>query len=161
MDRGRKALPTLNKHTDKRYVERCQDIHARKLNSIKSHIDTSAPPRRNHLRKNLKKEQMMEERFAKIERENRILLEKMSHIMENNTLDNANGSRKYAHSLNKEQRKRELAKITMENQSILRRIQQREPTYDHFLWEEEARKNATYAENVREFKTGTLEGSFA
>ena len=71
MDRGRKALPTLNKHTDKRYFERCQDIHARKLNSIKSHIDTSAPPRRNHLRKNLKKEQMMEEKYFQIDRENR------------------------------------------------------------------------------------------
>ena len=96
MDRGRKALPTLNKHTDLRYYQKCQTIHAEKLNSIKSSIDTTAPARRNHLRKNMKKEQMMEERFAKIERENRILLEKMAHIMQTNTLDNKNGSTKYA-----------------------------------------------------------------
>jgi len=92
MDRGRKALPTLNKHTDLRYYQKCQTIHAEKLNSIKSSIDTTAPARRNHLRKNMKKEQMMEERFAKIERENRILLEKMAHIMQTNTLDNNLGS---------------------------------------------------------------------
>ena len=59
---------------------------------------------------------MMEERFSKIERENRILLEKMSHIMQNNTLDNKGQSWMYAHSLNKEFRKRELQRITKDNQ---------------------------------------------
>ena len=152
MDRGRKALPTLNKHTDKKAYEKSKAKHLEKLNNIKSSIDTSAPPRRNHLRRNRKKEQMMEERFAKIERENRILLEKMSHIMQNNTLDNKNGSSKYAHSLNKESRKRELSKITQQNQSILRRIQEKEPTYDHYLWEEEAAQNTKYGANVREYK---------
>jgi len=116
MDRGRKALPTLNKHTDTKFYKKCQDIHKKKLNTIKSCIDNSEPNRPTHLRKNLKKEQMKEERYATIERENRILLEKMSFIMQHDTLDNKNGSIKHGHSLNKGLRKRELQRITSENQ---------------------------------------------
>ena len=56
------------------------------------------------------------ERFATIERENRILLSKMSEIMQKNTLDNKNKSIKYSHSLNKASRQRELRRITNENQ---------------------------------------------
>uniref|UniRef100_K3WRK6 Cilia- and flagella-associated protein 97 n=1 Tax=Globisporangium ultimum (strain ATCC 200006 / CBS 805.95 / DAOM BR144) TaxID=431595 RepID=K3WRK6_GLOUD len=151
MDRGRKAIPTLNKHTDSKYYQKCQEIHRSKLNTIKSSIDNSEPHRPTHLKKNLKKEQMKEERYAEIERENRILLEKMSHIMQNETLDNKNQSIVYSHSLNKGLRKRELQKITSENQAILRRIQMREPTYDHVQWEEEAKKNERYAANIREY----------
>ncbi|DAZ95650.1 TPA: hypothetical protein N0F65_002279 [Lagenidium giganteum] len=151
MDRGRRAIPTLNKHTDSRYYQKCQEIHKSKLHTIKSTIDNSEPHRPAHLRKNLKREQMKEERYAEIERENRILLEKMSHIMQNETLDNKNQSITYSHSLNKGQRKRELQKITSENQAILRRIQMREPTYDHMQWLEDAKKNEKYALNIREY----------
>ncbi|TMW68359.1 hypothetical protein Poli38472_005827 [Pythium oligandrum] len=159
MDRGRKAIPTLNKHTDSKYYQKCQEIHRLKLNTIKSSIDNSEPHRPLHLRKNLKKEQMKEERYAEIERENRILLEKMSHIMQNETLDNKNQSITYSHSLNKESRKRELQKITAENQAILRRIQMREPTYDHLQWAEEAKRNDQYAANIREYPEREREGS--
>ncbi|RLN89078.1 hypothetical protein BBJ28_00004890 [Nothophytophthora sp. Chile5] len=151
MDRGRKAIPTLNKHTDSKYYQKCQEIHRSKLNTIKSAIDNSEPHRPTHLRKNLKKEQMKEERYAEIERENRILLEKMSTIMQADSLDTKNQSLTYGHSLNKGQRKRELQKITSENQAILRRIQMREPTYDHVQWEEDAKKNERYAANIREY----------
>lgn len=154
MDRGRKAIPTLNKHTDSKYYQKCQEIHRSKLHTIKSAIDNSEPHRPTHLKKNLKKEQMKEERYAEIERENRILLEKMSHIMQNETLDNKNQSIAYSHSLNKGLRKRELQKITSENQAILRRIQTREPTYDHATREEDAKRNERYAANIREFPDG-------
>lgn len=94
---------------------------------------------------------MKEDRYAEIERGNRILLEKMSTIMQGEKLDNKNQSIAYSHSLNKGQRKRELQRITSENQAILRRIQMREPTYDHLQWEEDAKKNERYAANIREF----------
>lgn len=57
-----------------------------------------------------------EDRYAQIERDNRLLLEKMSHIMRKGSIDNQNNTSKYAKSLNKEARKRELCKITRENQ---------------------------------------------
>lgn len=59
---------------------------------------------------------LQEDRYAQIERDNRLLLEKMSHIMRKGGVDNHNSTSKYAKSLNKEARKKELHKITMENQ---------------------------------------------
>jgi len=55
--------------------------------------------------------------------------------------------------LSKERRKRELLRITKENQQILRRIQNAQPAYSHMKWEEEARKNDNILENISEFKT--------
>jgi hypothetical protein len=62
------------------------------------------------------------ERYAQIEHDNRILLSKMSDIMQGkNTLDNECESAKYTHSLNREARRRELQRITAENQ-VRRRV---------------------------------------
>ena len=118
---------------------------------MKPAIDNKPPKRHNHLRKNMKREQMMEERFAQIERENRLLLEKMSFIMQRDTLDNKCSALKYGRSLNKAFRKRELQRITQENQAILRRIQAREPNYNHLDWEESRRKNEQYLKNIAEY----------
>ena len=81
MDRARRAIPVGNKQCHARHVKKCQENHRRKLAEWKCSIDNKAPQRPPHLRKNLKKEQLMEERFAEIERDNRLLLEKMSYIM--------------------------------------------------------------------------------
>ena len=48
---------------------------------MKSSIDNKCPRGASHLKTKAKKNALMEERFAQIETENRILLEKMSHIM--------------------------------------------------------------------------------
>ena len=71
MDRARRAIPVGNKQCHARYVKKCQENHRRKLAEMKCSIDNKAPKRLPHLRKNLKKEQLMEERFAEIERDNR------------------------------------------------------------------------------------------
>ena len=57
-----------------------------------------------------------EDRYSQIERDNRLLLEKMSHIMRKGGLDNFNNNAKYSKSLNKGARKKELQQITRENQ---------------------------------------------
>ena len=53
------------------------------------------------------------DRYTEIERENRILLEKMTNIMQNRGAHSAPYQKK---SLNREHRKRELLRITFENQ---------------------------------------------
>mmetsp|Transcript_41293 Transcript_41293/g.54284 ORF Transcript_41293/g.54284 Transcript_41293/m.54284 type:complete len:191 (+) Transcript_41293:77-649(+) len=151
MDRGRRAMPVGNKICNNRAVKQAQEKHRKKLAEMKCRVDNKPPDRPSHLRRNLKKEQLMEDRFATIERDNRILLEKMSYIMRRNQFDNVNQSTQYAHSLNKEARKRDLQRITRENQGILRRIQQAEPHYDHLKWEDEARKVEQYKNNICEY----------
>ena len=55
-------------------------------------IDNKPPETYMHLHLNLKKMQMEEERLATVQRDNRILLEKMSHIMTTKArTDNVNG----------------------------------------------------------------------
>ena len=54
-------------------------------------------------------------RYTEIERENRILLEKMSNIMQNPRPNLYNPMRVEKASLNRVQRKNELMKITVEN----------------------------------------------
>ena len=59
--------------------------------------------------------QIEEERLAEVERDNRILLEKMSYIMR--TRGNVDNRNYYQHkSLNKTKRQRELLRLTHENQ---------------------------------------------
>ena len=146
-----RALKSGNKITSERYQTYCHSLHKKKLRNIRSTLDNKPPKRHNHLRKNLKKQQLMQERFSKIERENQILLEKMSYIMQHNTLDNRSKSHKYGHSLNKEQRKKELKVITYENSAILDRIQNKESTYNHLSWENDRRQNEAYLKNICEY----------
>jgi hypothetical protein len=79
-----------------------------------------------HLSNNLKRQQLDEERYSQIERENYLLLDKMSYIMTHPQLldEKYMGAPvTYGKSLNKEFRKRELMRITEENQVIFK------PTY--------------------------------
>merc|ERR1711871_121744 len=54
-------------------------------------------------------------------------------------------------SLNKEARRRELLRITADNQAILKRIQERQPFYNHLEWERERMQNEKYLRNISQF----------
>lgn len=199
-DRGRKALPVDNRLCADRWVERCQSLHRHRLQTMRS---TACDPRMTaldntqpitmampHLQLKQKKAQLEEERFAQIELENRVLLEKMSKIMRQDPGDarSSHGghhteqfpfrstlqlkpgvridmtqypmldSRNFVapKSLNREARLRELKRITAENQSMLRRIQSREPYYDHQKWEEDRITNLGYLKNIRSREVASL-----
>jgi len=100
-----------------------------------------------HLHLKLKKLQIEEERLAVIERDNRILLEKMSSIMRTTGKDYSQNSydRK---SLNRQQRLRELLRIAKENQDILKRITTSKPKYDHQQWERDWQHNLEIMDQI-------------
>jgi hypothetical protein len=54
-------------------------------------------------------------------------------------------------SLNRESRKRELLKITMENQSILKRLQEKTANYNVAKWDEEAELRKKILKNICEY----------
>merc|ERR1719333_770773 len=54
-------------------------------------------------------------------------------------------------SLNNNARKRELLRITKENEMILKRIQQAQPVYNHVEWEGMNRRNIAYVRNSAEY----------
>jgi E3 ubiquitin-protein ligase TRIP12 len=133
--------------------QRRHDRHRERIRNIRPVTDTSEPfaLQMDHIRNNLKREQMLEDRYSEIDRENRILLKKMSDIMKTQTtprtMENCSGPV----SLNRDARKKELLRITRDNQHILKRIQQAQPIYNHIQWEAEHRKNQHYAMNCAEY----------
>merc|ERR1719352_1988174 len=54
-------------------------------------------------------------------------------------------------SLNRDHRKKELLRITRENQMLLKRIQQAQPNYNHIQWENEHRQQQSYAAVCSEY----------
>ncbi|KAK6473080.1 hypothetical protein HHUSO_G27752 [Huso huso] len=104
-------------------------IHLR----IKAVVDNKAPRTYLHFHIKMKKMQMEQERLAAIERDNRLLIEKMAHIMSTTgRVENWNDYE--SKSLNIGLRHRELVKITLENHAILRRINNQKPIYNHNKW---------------------------
>jgi len=144
------VLPTHNKLLQQRWDTTYYDEHRRKVRDATSMVDTRAPQTYMHLHLKLKKLQLEEERLATIERDNRILLEKMSYIMRTRgRIDNRND---YEYkSLNREKRQRELLRVTRENQEILKRICMRKPEYDHLKWASDWEENQKFMDNIASY----------
>jgi len=147
-----RSIPTGNKICAKRSEQRRHELHRDKIKSMRPTVDTTAPTSRqyDHVRVNLKREQLLEERYSEIDRENRILLQKMSDIMRTSNMGQPMEP-KGPLSLNKDSRKRELVRITQENRAILKRIQQAQPIYNHVDWDSAHKQNQVYAKNVCEY----------
>lgn len=131
-------------------------MHRARVRAVRRVVDTSEPCgiQMDHVRNNLKKEQMLEERYSEIDRDNRILLKKMSDIMQNGSLQTprpGDGRVLGPVSLNRDARKKELFRITKENHVILRRIQQAQPFYNHVEMEGIFKKSGFYLKNASEF----------
>jgi len=143
-------LPTHNKLLQKRWDTTYYNEHRRKVRDAAPMVDTKAPPTYMHLHLKLKKLQLEEERLATIERDNRILLEKMSYIMRTRgRVDNRNN---YEYkSLNREKRQRELLRVTKENQAILYRINMRRPEYSHQKWQNDWEENQKFMDNISHY----------
>ncbi|XP_072163514.1 sperm axonemal maintenance protein CFAP97D1-like [Diadema setosum] len=142
--------PANNKLLKKRWDERRFDRHRMKVQNAKPVIDDKPPKTYMHLHLKLKKMQMEEERLTIIERDNRILLEKMCHIMlTTGSVDNKNYYD--SKSLNRMARQRELLRVTHENQAIMRRILSKQATYSRHQWEDEWKLNKMYMKNIAKY----------
>jgi len=140
-------LPTHNKLLQAKWDNTYYTEHRRKVRDAAPMVDTRAPQTYMHLHLKLKKLQLEEERLATIERDNRILLEKMSYIMRTQgRVDNRNN---YEYkSLNREKRQRELLRVTRENQAVLQRILLRKPEYDRTKWQRDWEHNLKFMDNI-------------
>lgn len=134
-----------------RVRKRDHEMHRQRISQMRPQIDTTVPSvyHLDHLRNNLKREQILEERYFEIDRENKILLQKMSDIMK--TAGSSERGKSGPPSLNRDGRKNELMRITQENQAILKRIQQAQPVYNHVAWEDSYKKSANYLKNSAEY----------
>jgi len=147
-----RTIPVGSKICHKHEMKRQDARHKRALREMKPGIDTRQPSTCSllHLRNNLKREQLLEDRYMEIDRENRILLQKMSDVMRKPAFE-YRSKVKGPVSMTKDARKHELIRITQENQAILRRIQTTQPVYNHQQWEEAYRRNELYLRNACEY----------
>jgi hypothetical protein len=83
-----------SKLLQKKWEQKEREMHLSKLKDAKPSVDVREPTQFRHIKKKLKKNQILEgkqclsydaDRYTEIERENRILLEKMTHIMQTTT----------------------------------------------------------------------------
>lgn len=77
MDRARKAAPVANYVTYDRHRQTQHKKHRRKVNAVKASVDATVPRSHANRRPNVKREQILEERYYEIERDNRHLLKKI------------------------------------------------------------------------------------
>lgn len=143
-------LPASNKLLQMKWDQTYYKEHRRLVRDAQPMVDTKAPATYMHLHLKLKKLQLEEERLATIERDNRILLEKMSYIMRTQgRVDNRNN---YEYkSLNREKRQRELLRVTKENQAILKRVMMRKPEYSAHQWQREWEENQTFLDSISHY----------
>ena len=97
-------------------------------------------------------------RYTEIEKANRILLERMTNIMSVNQARSANNSTPQAmppivrkKSMNSDVRRRDLMKITIENQAILKRLQDKTSNYSVERWEDDFRETEKRMKNMCEY----------
>ncbi|CAF1019904.1 unnamed protein product [Didymodactylos carnosus] len=113
-------------------------------------IDSRPPRTYMHLHMKLKKLQLEEERLATVERDNRILLEKMSTIMR--TTGRVENRNDYdSKSLNHEKRRRELLRVSKENSTMIKRIRNRKADTNREKWERNWSQNMNYANNISKY----------
>jgi E3 ubiquitin-protein ligase TRIP12 len=140
--------PVSNKILFKKWEENNKRIHQEKLKNMQARVNSGKPAQFFHLKFKAKRDQMLEDRFTEIERENRILLEKMSSIMnKKHSKDSSNEVK----SLNTKARRLEMRRIAIENQALLKRLQDRSPCYNTQQWEEERKKTERRLKNICEF----------
>uniref|UniRef100_A0A8C0H5X6 CFAP97 domain containing 2 n=1 Tax=Chelonoidis abingdonii TaxID=106734 RepID=A0A8C0H5X6_CHEAB len=115
------------------------------IQTAKPVVDTTTPLTYGHLHLKLKKLKLEKERLSVIERDNHLLLEKMSCIMRTKgRIDNKNYY----------QREKELLRVSQENRAILDRITKCEPQYQVQRWHEDWQRVEKYMDSIARYPRG-------
>ena len=78
-----RGIPSTSKLLQKKWAEKEKEIHKRKLKEVRGQMHIVPPAEQKHLTTRSKPDLLKEERFTEIERENKLLLDKMTRIMKN------------------------------------------------------------------------------
>lgn len=133
-------MSSCNRLVAERIDHRRHAKHINALESTRALTDHTSPKDHPHLRSKPKTKKLQEDRAAEIQLENRILLQKMLNIDTKPSQfsgDAMTSQRFPPRSLHGEAQRRELDRITMENQDLLKRLQSAKPSIDPRMWEEE------------------------
>ncbi|KAL4453740.1 hypothetical protein ABPG74_009636 [Tetrahymena malaccensis] len=139
-------------------IERNQEIHLKKLRDIKSNFRAKSPFSYEINKK--KKEQLQETKHTEIERENRILLEKITNIMQNKQITMSMKRVMSPKSLNQTVRKKKLVQIAEENQFLLRRLQEKRSNYDIAQYEQQWANTKSFINTITGYSKTPKQSSY-
>lgn len=142
--------PCHNRFLQQKWDKTYHDEHRTKVATAHPIVDDRPPATYMHLHLKMKKLQLEEEKLATQERDNRILLEKMSAIMRSKGRVDHRNNYEYK-SLNKEKKKRELIRVTRENHALLRRITDKPPVYCAASLQAEWNRNQQLLDNISKY----------
>ncbi|XP_060559475.1 uncharacterized protein LOC132719677 isoform X3 [Ruditapes philippinarum] len=145
------VTPANNLYLARRWDHEIYNTHRKKVAAATTTIVNDPPRLHMHLHIKLKKLQFEAERLATIERDNRILMEKIAHIMRSGGAVDHKKDDYYLKSLNKLKRQRELVRITHENLAILKRLATKDPHYNYKKWNLQWQVNQQYLMNISKF----------
>uniref|UniRef100_A0AAZ3QC05 Uncharacterized protein n=1 Tax=Oncorhynchus tshawytscha TaxID=74940 RepID=A0AAZ3QC05_ONCTS len=128
-------------------------------------VDNKAPSTYLHCHLKMKKIQMEQERLMELERDNRLLVSRIARTMgTKGGLDNWNKyqpkprdnviSCTFPHcvsSVSADLRNRELVKISLENQAILKKINMTKSVYDHRTWLDDFKVTRGYVNRLLKY----------
>ncbi|XP_043547180.1 uncharacterized protein CFAP97D2 isoform X1 [Chiloscyllium plagiosum] len=150
-------LPTGNKYLQEKWDRVCYHEHRRKVKDAKSTVDNHSPETYSHLNLKFKKLKLEEDRLSIIERDNQLLLQKMSTIMRTTgRIDNKNEYK--LKSLNGEKRHREQLRVNQENKTMKERLKLVQPQYNHLKWHEDWYKAEKLMDHIAHYPRGWYNG---
>lgn len=135
--------PYVKKHIQVREERRNRTIHLEHLRNVKASEDTGLCP---VVLNNRKKDWALESKFTEIERENRILLEKITGIFSKRGNRTAYSSEQK--SLNIATRRKRLQDIEESNARLLKRLQERKSDYDVDRMRRDWRRQLELTKNI-------------
>ncbi|CAD8164989.1 unnamed protein product [Paramecium octaurelia] len=153
-------IPIGNKICATKEIFQNQVILNQHLLNMRPQINTSAPKQYNFLKNKAIKEAIKLQKQKEIDRVKQNLISKLSNIRQQSAINsittlpiNKPSSLNFVpkRSLNKDHRKKELIKIVMENQQLLKRIQDQKSQYNVKDWNEERKCVEKHIASISEY----------
>ncbi|EPT28194.1 hypothetical protein TGME49_200340 [Toxoplasma gondii ME49] len=145
-----RAIVEGNRVCYKRRVELEQRLHEERLKAVKPVVRTSPPCRTPRTGRNLKYETQSHERFQEIDRDNKLLLDKLCKIMVRSPCTAALSEPRGPASLNWKNRKDEEERIAYNNKFTYRKLAEAKPLYTLEDWQRHTAFHARRFRNVCE-----------
>ena len=143
-----RAIPIFNKTLMKKWDESNQKAHNERLSNIRPTVRIETPAIYAHLKSKSKKHQIEGDLFMKINRENKLLQEKLYYI-ENKPPKTPSTSK--SNSLNKIFFKEQQRKIHIDNEILLNRIEKASTSYSVSKFMKERERTERTIKNLCEF----------